>query len=116
MHTPRQSRRAAILSVATRVIRVFSVSALLAGGFIASAESLADVSLDNDDDVRRVRSLLARAADDVLSKPPMEGDRALLAIIAAQEAIATAAVPEPTERHLRAILTASQVAEDAARG
>ena len=116
MHRPRHSRRTTIRTLATRVVRVFSVSALLAGGFVASAEALAETSLESDDDVRHARRLLARAAEEVLAKPPMKGDRALLAILAAQEAIDTASVADPTEQHLQDILTAAQVAQDAARG
>jgi hypothetical protein len=116
MNSPRQSRRATIRTLATRVVRVFSVSALLAGGFVTSAEALAETSLESDDDVRHARSVLAKAAEEVLAQPPMEGDRALLAILAAQEAIDTATVADPTEQHLQDILTAAQVAQDAARG
>ncbi len=118
VHNPKAlRRRRTIRQMAERIVRVFSVSALLGSGFVGAAESLSGIdSLDDDEKLGHARALVAQARDAVLTSPPADGDRALLALVAANEALAVAAVVSPSEQHLQDILVAAWVAEEAANG
>lgn len=102
---------------ADKVVRTYAVAALAAAGLFGAADALAALDeLDDDEAMRRARRAVAEAVSEVLASPPDPvHDRALLAVIAAGEAVAIAGGPID-ERRLAELEVALAVSAQAARG
>lgn len=100
---------------ADKIVRTYAVAALAAAGFFGAADALAALDdLDNDDGLRRARRAVAEAVVTVLASPPFDEDRALVAIIAANEAVAIVGGPIDAAR-LRHLEETLAVSAEAAR-
>ena len=104
---PRVARR-----FADKIVRTYAVAALAAAGFFGAADALAALDdLSDDASLRRARRAVAEAVVVVLASPPSDPreDRALLAVIAAREAVAIVGGPidETRLRHLEEALAVS---------
>jgi hypothetical protein len=81
---------------ADKIVRTYAVAALAGAGFFGAADALAALEdLADDNNLRRARCAVAEAVVVVLASPPRDlpGDRALLALMAAREAVALASGP-----------------------
>jgi len=110
------TQRASVFRLVDKVVRAYAVAALLSCGYASAAQTLSEID-EIDDDARRghARNVVAQATATVLSSPAREqSDRALIALVAAQEALAMAAAPEPNDAHVQELLVAAAVAEAAA--
>lgn len=114
MPTTAKERRALARRWADRVVRVYAAAALRVAGFSSSALALAtlpaiaDASEASEDEaVREARSRVNAAFVAVLgAREVPQTEHALLATLAAREALALIAVDEPTDRHLQRIVEA----------
>lgn len=116
MGTRSTSRKAAVLRLADKVVRGYAVAAMLSCGFPAAAAMLRGVE-EIDDDSRRARAGIAvmQATTQVLSAPAdADGERALVALVATQEALAMAAALAPSDAHVEELMIAAAVVEGAA--
>lgn len=102
--------------LARRIVRGYCVTALVAGGFVGAASALADdagVDDDGEAEVPRLRAAVHKATQQVLRAPhSKDSERALIALMAANEALAVASVAAPTESHVQDILVSAAVAAD----
>jgi hypothetical protein len=106
-------RKAALRKLVDRVVRGYAVAALLSCGFSGAAEALEELEpLEEEHHLGPARDAVFQATTAVLREARC--DRALLALVAASEAIAMAAAPEPGESHLQEALEAAAVAAAAA--
>jgi hypothetical protein len=102
---------------ADKIVRTYAVAALATAGFFGAADALAALAdLDDEASLRRARRAVAEAVVVVLASPPADprDDRALLAVIAANEAIAIVGGPIDAAR-LRELEEALVVSAAAAR-
>lgn len=118
-----QKTRRLLRHLARRIVRGSAVTALVACGFVGVASDLESDAADADDadgggsdeaaEGARLRRAVDRATEAVLAQPHSpESERALIALMAAHEALAVAAVATPTEADIQDLLVFASVASD----
>lgn len=118
--------RALLRRLARQVVRGSAVTALVAGGFLGAASALdedAAAGFADDDDtddndngngeLARMRGAVQRATRLVLDTPhSADSERALVVLMAANEALAVASVAEPGDAHVNEMLVTAAVVDD----
>lgn len=113
-----EKTRRLLRHLARRIVRGYAVAALVAGGFVGAASALEDSADDSDDgdgeaEVTRMRAAVHKATLQVLATPhTKDSERALIVLMAANEALAVAGVEAPTESHVQDMLVSAAVAAD----
>ncbi len=110
-----EKTRRLLRHLARRIVRGYCAAALVAGGFVGAASALEDDVNDDDaeTEVPRMKAAVHRATLQVLQQPHSKNsERALVALMAANEALAVASVESPTEAHVQDILVSAAVAAD----
>ena len=119
-----EKTRRLLRHLARRIVRGSAVTALIACGFVGVANDLENEASDDADDAdsggsdevaegARLRRAVDRATEAVLAQPhSAESERALIALMAAHEALAVAAVAAPTEADVHDLLVFASVASD----